>query len=62
MNSNESLRSLFDRAQQRALVIGGVGLVALPGGSAAQPDDSFSIPIWWDICCGWALRWGASPY
>lgn len=41
MNSNESLRSKFDRAQQRALVIGGVGLALCLVGAFLNPTQFF---------------------
>jgi len=41
MNSNESLRSEFDRAQQRALLIGGVGLALCLIGALRNPTQFF---------------------
>jgi hypothetical protein len=41
MNSNESLRSEFDRLQQRALVIGGVGLALCLVGALRDPKQFF---------------------
>jgi len=41
MNSNESLRSEFDRLQQRALVVGGVGLALCLIGALRDPKQFF---------------------